>query len=42
MIIFSDRNTPNRLILDQVKLVLRDLFHMERYWTETNDKVPNC
>ena len=31
----------SRLILDQVKLVLRDLFHIEKYWAETNDKLPN-
>ena len=41
MVSYSNGNKPSRLILDQVKLVLRHLFHIVKYWAETNDKVPN-
>ena len=41
MVIYSNRNKTSRLMRDQVKLVLRDLFHIEKYWAETNDKLPN-
>ena len=40
MVIYSNRNKTSGLILDQVKLVFRDVFNIERYWAETNDKVP--
>ena len=41
LVIYSNRNKRSRLILDQVKRVLKDLFHIEKYWAETNDKLPN-
>ena len=40
LVIYSNRNKRSRLILDQVKLVLKDLFPIEKYWAETNDKLP--
>ena len=39
MVIYSNRNKTSRLILDQVKLVPRGLFHIEKYCAETNDKL---
>ena len=41
MEIYSNRNKTSRLILDQVKLVIRDLFQIEKYWAEANDKLQN-
>ena len=41
MVIYSNRNKTNRLIVDQVNLVLRDLFHLGKYWAEVNDNEPN-
>ena len=41
LVIYSNRNKRSRLILDQVKRVLKDLFHIEKYWAETHDKTPN-
>ena len=40
LVICSNRNKRSQLILDQVKRVLKDLFHIENYWAETNDKLP--
>ena len=34
MIIYSNRNKSFQLILKQVKFVMNDLFHIERYWSE--------
>ena len=40
MVIYSNRNKTSGLILVRVKLVLRDVFNIERLWAETNGKVP--
>ena len=39
MIIYSNRNTSFRLLLEQVRFVMKDLFHIEEYWAETNDRM---
>ena len=39
MIIYSNCNKYFRLSLDQVKFVMKDLFHLEKYWAETNDRM---
>ena len=39
MAIYSNRNKTSKLIPAQEKRVLRDLFHIEKYWAETKDKV---
>ena len=41
MAIYSNRNKTSKLIPvpAQEKHVLRDLFHIEKYWAETKDKV---
>ena len=39
MIIYSNRNKSFRLSLDQVKCVMKDLSHLEKYWAETNDRM---
>ena len=41
IVIYSYRDKTSRLIPDQVKLVLRDLFIKGKYWAETNYKVLN-
>ena len=40
LVIYSNRKKRSRLILDQVKQILKDLFHIGKYWAETNDKLP--
>ena len=39
MIIYSNQNNTFKLLLKQVRFVMKDLFHIERYWTETNDRM---
>ena len=39
MIIYSNQNNTFKLLLKQVRFVMKDLFHKERYWTETNDRM---
>ena len=39
LVIYSNKNKRSRLILNQVKLVLKDLFNIEKYWAETTDKL---
>ena len=39
MIIYSNRNTSFRLSLVQVKFVMKDLFHLGKYWADTNDRM---
>ena len=41
ILIYSNRDKTNRLIICQVKLLRSDLFHIEKHWAETNDKLPN-
>ena len=36
--VYSNRNKTSRLILEQVKPVLKDLFHTEKYYAKTNNK----
>ena len=39
MIIYSNRNTSFRLLLEQERFVMKDLFHIGKYWAETNDRM---
>ena len=41
MIIYTSRNSYTDLHLKQVKVVMRDLFLIEKYWAETNEKLPS-
>ena len=36
MVIYSNRNSTLKLQSKQVKFVMKDLFQVEEYWTETN------
>ena len=40
-IIYIDRNGSTDLHLKQVKMVMRDLFLIEKYWAKTNEKLPS-
>ena len=39
MIVYSKWNSTSKLHLIQVKLVMKDLFIIEKYWAESNDKL---
>ena len=41
MIIHTNRNSSTDLHLKQVRMVMRDLFLIEKYWSETNEKLPS-
>ena len=41
MIIYTSRKSSTDLHLKKVKMVMRDLFQIERYWAETNEKLPS-
>ena len=39
MIIYSNYNKIFKKLLKQVRFVMKDLFHIEKYWAETNDRI---
>ena len=39
MIIYSNHNKSFRLSLEQVKFVMKDLLHKEKYWAKTNARM---
>ena len=39
MIIYSNHNKSFRLSLEQVKFVMKDLLHKEKYWAKTNTRM---
>ena len=41
MIINTNRKSSTDLHLKQVEMVMRDLFLIEKYWAETNEKLPS-
>ena len=42
MIVYSNHNKSCRLSLEQVKFVMKDHFHIEKYWAENNDRIAVC
>ena len=41
MIIYTSKNSSTDLHLKQVKMVISDLFLIEKYWAETNEILPS-
>ena len=41
MIIYTHRNGSTDLNVKPVTMAMRDLFLIEKYWAETNEKLPS-
>ena len=40
LIIYTNRNNVANVNIRQIRYSLKDLFLIETYWAETNDKIP--